>query len=337
MPQRKVFFFYDMSEVYDLRRMLEEKAQFLDLIGKSKPMHRVYEGIQEVAAVDVTVSIEGETGTGKELVAKAIHSSSHRKDKPFIAVNCAGFTDSLLTSQLFGHKRGAFTGAHEDNKGVFEAANGGTLFLDEIGEIPMNVQINLLRVLQEREVTRVGESTTRKVDVRVITATNRDLVKEVEKGTFRADLFFRIRVARVQVPPLRERREDIPLLVGAFIKKNNAASGKQVENVSNKAMNKLLEYDWPGNVRELVNTIEFANLRCKGSTINLQDLPPEITEHFSETQTPAISMTHGLSEKDRFVTALEEASGNRKEAAQLLNMSRATFYRRLSKLGIANK
>lgn len=332
-PERKIFFFYDMSEMYGLRRMLDEKAQFHDLVGKSKPMRQVYQNIQEVASVDMTVLVEGETGTGKELVARAIHSTSHRKDKPFIAVNCAGLTDSLLTSQLFGHKRGAFTGAIEDHKGVFEAANGGTLFLDEIGEIPINVQTTLLRVLQEREVTRIGDSSPRKVDVRVITATNRNLMDEVKNGAFRADLLYRIRVARISMPPLRDRREDIPLLVGALITKTRAATGKHVDGVSDSAMRRFLAHPWPGNVRELVNAVEVAVLRCREHTIQEQDLPPEILE----TETSHVVEHHHPQPKDLLLNALQETHGNRKKAAQLLGMSRATFYRHLTKHGIATE
>ncbi|HSQ02581.1 MAG TPA: sigma 54-interacting transcriptional regulator, partial [Burkholderiales bacterium] len=248
-PGRTIFLFYDMSEIYDLRRLLTEKAQFHHLVGKSELMLLVYQQIRDVAAVDATVLIEGETGTGKELVARAIHNASRRKDKPFIAVNCAGLTDSLLTSQLFGHKRGAFTGAVEDHKGVFEAAHGGTIFLDEIGDIPLNVQTALLRVLQEREIVRLGESTPRKIDVRVLVATHHNLTEDVAKGTFRSDLLYRIRVARIRLPALRARREDVPLLVGTFLGQCTAAAGKHVEGVSPEAMGILLAYEWPGNVR----------------------------------------------------------------------------------------
>jgi transcriptional regulator with PAS, ATPase and Fis domain len=211
---------------------LDQRARFDDLLGKSDIMQRVYQQIRDVARVDSTVLIEGETGTGKELVARAIHSSSDRKQKPFIAVNCAGLTDSLLSSQLFGHKRGAFTGAIEDHQGLFEAAHMGTLFLDEIGDIPLNVQNQLLRVLQEREIVRLGETRPRKIDVRVLAATHRKLNEEIAAGRFRSDLLYRIRVARIFIPPLRERREDIPLLAAAFLAQSTAASGKTVEQIS---------------------------------------------------------------------------------------------------------
>lgn len=330
--QRKIFVFYDVSEVHDLRRLLDEKAQFHDLVGKSKPMQLVYQQIRDLAEVDSIVLIEGETGTGKELVARAVHFSSRRKDKPFIPVNCAGLTESLLGSQLFGHKRGAFTGAISDHKGVFEAANGGTIFLDEIGDIPMNVQTSLLRVLQEREITRLGESEPRKIDLRVIVATQHDLSEEVEKGRFRADLLYRIRVARIQLPPLTERREDIPLLVGYFLGQARAATGKSyVEDISSEAMDVLLDYHWPGNLRELKNVIEFAVIRCKGSVIQVEDVPPEILD---------LNYSHSLSgsdeqdERQSLLDALERARGNRTFAARLLGIGRTTLYRRLAELGV---
>ncbi len=332
-PARKIFFFYDMSEVHDLRRMVDEKTHFCDLVGKSKPMLQVYQTINEVATIDMTTLIEGETGTGKELVARAIHSLSHRKDKPFVAVNCGGLTDSLLTSQLFGHRRGAFTGAIEDHIGVFEAAGGGTLFLDEIGEIPAHVQTTLLRVLQEREVTRVGENTPRKIDVRLICATNRNLLEEVEAGKFRADLLYRIRVARIHMPPLRERKEDLPILVSALLTKKRASTGKEIDSISNQAMRLLLEHPWPGNVRELENAIEFAVIRARTHTLHQQDLPPELLgAATSEAQAPAAKPVARL--KERILDALSQTEGNRKEAARLLGMSRATFYRKLAKLDI---
>lgn len=209
---RKLFCLYDVSDLEQLRRQLSRQARFHDLIGRSEAMETVFQLIRDVAPVDTTVLIEGETGTGKELVARAIHAASRRRNGPFVAVNCAGLTESLLASQLFGHRRGAFTGAMEDHKGFFETAHGGTLFLDEIGDVPMAVQTNLLRVLQEREILRVGDSQPRKVDVRVVVATHRDLAAEVAAGRFREDLLYRIRVARIHLPPLRERREDIPLL-----------------------------------------------------------------------------------------------------------------------------
>ena len=328
----KIFFLYDVTEVHDLRRLLHEQAQFHDLLGKSKAMQLVYQQIRDVARVDSTVLIEGETGTGKELVARAIHSSSHRKDKPFVAVNCAGLTESLLSSQLFGHTRGAFTGAIEDRQGLFEAANGGTLLLDEIGDIPITVQNQLLRVLQEREITRLGESRPRKIDVRVLAATHRNLSEEAAKGTFRSDLFYRIRVARISLPSLRARREDIPLLAASFLAQFSAASGKRVTDVSHDALRLLAGYHWPGNVRELRSAIEFAVIRCGGAVIQADDLPPEILQPADfESVIPGDPL---VDEKTRFLQALERSRGNRALAARLLGISRATLYRRLADLKI---
>ena len=328
----KIFFLYDVTEVHDLRRLLDERAQFHDLLGKSKAMQLVYQQIRDVARVDSTVLIEGETGTGKELVARAIHSSSHRKDKPFVAVNCAGLTESLLSSQLFGHTRGAFTGAIEDRQGLFEAANGGTLLLDEIGDIPITVQNQLLRVLQEREITRLGESRPRKIDVRVLAATHRNLSEEAAKGIFRSDLFYRIRVARISLPSLRARREDIPLLAASFLAQFSAASGKRVTDVSHDALRLLAEYHWPGNVRELRSAIEFAVIRCGGAVIQPDDLPPEILQPADfESVIPGDPL---VDEKTRFLQALERSRGNRALAARLLGISRATLYRRLADLKI---
>jgi transcriptional regulator with PAS, ATPase and Fis domain len=330
-PDKEILFLYDMSEVYDLRRMLEDKARFHDLVGKSKPMQTVYQQIQDVAKVDWTALIEGLTGTGKELVARAIHFSSHRKNEPFIAVNCAGLDDSLLTSQLFGHKRGAFTGAVEDHQGFFEVANGGTLLLDEIGDISMNMQTSLLRVLEEKMITRLGESKPRKIDVRVLASTHRDLSKEAEKGRFRPDLLYRIRIARIKLPLLSERREDIPLLIAAFLSQSRAATGKPVQNVSSEAMRILLEHHWPGNVRELKSAIDFATLHCKRSVINAEDLPSEILH--SGYLRPSVVSRH-KDEKQRLLAALKAAKGNRTLAARELGISRATLYRRLASFDI---
>jgi PAS domain S-box-containing protein len=329
--RRKIVCFYDMTEVHDLRRLLGEKSQFHDLIGKSEPMLQIYQQIRDLARVDTTVLIEGETGTGKELVARAIHAASHRQHKPFIAVNSAGLTESLLASQLFGHRRGAFTGAVADQQGLFEAANGGTLFLDEIGDIPASVQISLLRVLQEREIMRLGEARPRKIDVRFLTATNRNLLADIETGTFRADLLYRIRVARIRLPALRERRQDLPLLVSSFMSQCRVTIGKPVEDVSHDAMERLLTYAWPGNVRELRSAIEFAVIHCRGPVIQVEDLPPECGAapvlSFLGSETPH-------DEKQRLLAALAQTRGNRTVAARLLGMSRATFYRRLASLHI---
>lgn len=311
----------------ELERRLADSGRFFDLVGRSACMTRLYTEVQEIAAVDSTVLIEGETGTGKELVARAIHSASRRKDQPFIAVNCAGFTESILGSQLFGHKKGAFTGAIDTQEGVFEAAHGGTIFLDEIGDIPPGVQTNLLRVLQEREITRLGEAKPRKVDVRVLAATHHRLVDDVEKGTFRRDLLYRIRVARIHISPLRERSEDVPMLAYFFLNQFRSIMEKPVHQISEAAMEAMTDYSWPGNVRELKSAIESAVIHCKNSIIQYDDLPPEI---IAPDVPPQRRLEQSSSdERDRILTALREAHGNRSEAARLLGMSRRTFYRRL--------
>jgi transcriptional regulator with PAS, ATPase and Fis domain len=332
--EKRILLFHDTTEIHDLRRLLDEKARFHNLVGSSPSMMQVYQLVRDIARVDATVLIEGETGTGKELIARAIHFSSARKQGPFIAANCAGFTDSLLGSQLFGHKRGAFTGAIGDQAGLFESADGGTVFLDEIGDIPLNVQTSLLRVLQEKEVTRLGEAKPRKVNVRVLAATHHTLSEDVVRGTFRTDLFYRIRVARIQLPSLRDRRDDIPLLASAFLGQIRAAMGKGVDQISPEALRLLLAYAWPGNVRELKNAIEFAAISCKGQRINAPDLPPEISR--SQPNAPASTLVphSGHDKRAQLLHALNQASGNRSEAAKLLGMSRATLYRRLANYGI---
>ena len=317
--------------VLDLKRQLDEKTPFQDLIGKSKSMGQLYVQIRELAKVDTTVLIEGETGTGKELVARAIHFSSQRKAGPFIAVNCAGLTDALLGSQLFGHKKGAFTGAVDHQQGFFEAANGGTLFLDEIGDISPAVQTSLLRVLQEREIIRLGESRPRKVDVRVLAATHHNLSQDVVKGSFRADLLYRIRVARILLPSLRDRREDIPLLATSFLGQCCAVTGKPVDRISPEAMQALTNYAWPGNVRELKSAIESGVINCQDTTIRVEDLPPEVLDCHP---LPPLLIDAPQDDKTRVLTALQHANGNRTLAARLLGMSRATFYRRLTDLQI---
>jgi DNA-binding NtrC family response regulator len=321
--------------VEDLRKQLNEKGQFQNLLGKSTLMKHVYDRIRELSKVETTVLVEGETGTGKELVARAIHFSSPRRSHPFIAVNCAGLTDSLLASQLFGHRKGAFTGAVDHQQGFFEAAHGGTLFLDEIGDISPNVQTSLLRLLQEKEITRIGESKPRKVDVRVLAATHHNLSQDVVSGTFRADLLYRIRVARIHLPPLRDRREDIPLLAASFLGECCATTGKPVvHDISQEAMQTLSTYAWPGNVRELKSAIECALIACKGRVIQPEDLPPEILHpeatFVMETAAPQ-------DEKTRMVAALESVGGNRTLAARLLGMNRATLYRRLVELDLPTR
>jgi transcriptional regulator with PAS, ATPase and Fis domain len=326
----RIILLYDVSQVHDLREALTGPSEFMGFIGRSGTMQAVYRKIREVASVDWTVLIQGETGSGKELAARAIHQSGPRKHEPFLAVNCAGLSDSLLGAELFGYKRGAFTGAVEDHKGLFEAAEAGTLFLDEIGDISPGFQRSLLRVLEERMITRVGETKPRGIKARIIVATHRDLEKDVTDGSFRADLLYRIRVARIKLPRLGERSEDIPLLVENFLKLARASTGKSVFTFSALAMAKLLEYPWPGNVRELKSTVEYSVLHCQGGSVLPSDLPPELGPN------PASSAGGSASEtlRKQILLALKKAGGKRTDAAKIAGMSRATFYRRLADLGL---
>jgi DNA-binding NtrC family response regulator len=262
-PNRQLLFLYDITEVQALRRRADEGARFGELIGVSSAMRDVYRLIEDFAPMPTTVLIEGETGVGKELAARALHQRSPRAAGPFVAVNCAGLPESLAAGQLFGHRRGSFTGAVRDQRGLFEAANGGTLFLDEIGDLPQMVQTALLRVLQEREVLRIGETTPRKIDVRLLTATHRDLEVEVREGRFRADLYYRIRVARICMPALRERVADIPLLAGQFLQEMAGLTGRPLSGFSPEALRLLAGHSWPGNVRELRSAVEYAAIRTR--------------------------------------------------------------------------
>lgn len=305
-----------------LKKQLGQTKEFHGMIGSSKLMQQVYQQIKELAPLPVTVLVQGETGTGKELVARALHQESSRQHKPFIAVNCAGLTEgSLLMSQLFGHKKGAFTGALQEQIGFIEAADGGTLFLDELGDIPLDVQTNLLRFLQEKEITRLGESQPRKMDVRIIAATQYDLLKRVQEGLFRKDLYYRIHVASILLPPLRERRDDIPLLSQFFLKQSQKLTGKPISQIHPYAMELLIQKEWPGNIRELQGLIEASVIRCQDFLLMPKDLKLE----------KAMNSNHSahLSESERIESALKTTGGNRVKAAQVLGISRATLYRKL--------
>jgi len=326
----RMMFLYDVSRVASLERLLDERARFGNIIGQSDPMMKVFLLVRDFAAIEAPVLVDGETGVGKELVARAMHTRSRRAERPFIPVNCAGLSEELASSQLFGHARGAFTSAVSEHEGLFKAADTGTLFLDEIGELPPRVQANLLRVLEEGVVHAVGKTRGEAVDVRIIAATNRDLAREVEAGRFRADLFYRVRAARITVPPLRERREDIVLLVRSFLDEQSALLGRPLRGFCNEALRLLHLYDWPGNVRELRNAVAVAAARARASLIQPEDLPPEILEK----ATADASLPRGpLEARLEVLEALGRAAGNRSEAARILGVSRATFYRRLTALG----
>ena len=331
---RRLVFLDDVTELHRLRDKLEAR-RYGGLVGESEAMVELNRLLAQIARGDWTVLIEGETGVGKELVARGIHEASPRQAGPFVAVNSASLSESLLESQLFGHRKGSFTGATADQKGFFEAAAGGTIFLDEIGDLPLHMQAALLRVLQEHEITRLGETQARKANVRVLAATHKDLFAEVAAGRFREDLFFRLRVARIQMPPLRERKTDIPLLVGHFLGSANRQAGKTVDSLHADALRCLLAYAWPGNVRELRSCVDFALIHCQGNQIRVDDLPPEIRglRPVAPSAVEAVPEFTG-DERQRILQALEKAGGKRLHAAKLLGISRATFYRRIQELGL---
>jgi PAS domain S-box-containing protein len=325
----------DVSELHHLRNQLAVHP-FGMMLGGSEPMRELYSRIGDVARGDWTVIIDGETGSGKELVARSIHDGSARKEGPFIAVNSAGLNEGLLASQLFGHRKGAFTGAFSDQEGIFESAAGGTLFLDEIGDLPLGMQASLLRVLQEKEIVRVGETRPRKVDVRILAATNKDLGREVAAGRFRQDLLYRLRVARLRVPPLRERKEDIPMLVESFIAQGASLAAGRTPRCGRAALTILLRHDWPGNVRELKAAIDHALIHCHSDEIQPRDLPQEISCRALEDST-ANGEPSGHGEQERILAMLEHTGGNCARAAKLLGIGRATLYRRMDRLGISRR
>jgi len=287
--------------------------------------------VKQVAPTKATVLIEGESGTGKELIANAIHRLSDRADKPLVKLHCAALNENLLESELFGHEKGAFTGAIAMKKGRFELADGGTLFLDEIGEISPIIQVKLLRVLQEKEFERVGGTKTIKVDVRVITATNRDLLQEVQKKNFREDLYYRLKVVSIKMPPLRERKDDIPLLVNAFIKEFCQINNKPMLTISPKAMAILESYSWPGNIRELRNLIEGMVVLARGNEITEKDIPPHIKSEIIEKDFVKINLGLPLSEVEKIyiLSTLKFVKNNKSKAAKILNIGRKTLHRKL--------
>ena len=330
----------DVTELNKMRAILTSESIHYGIVGRAPAIREIGIQISQVAPLDIPLLISGETGTGKDLIANAIHKISPRESGPFVAVNCGALTESLLNSQLFGHKRGAFTGAINDQQGLFEAGSGGTVFLDEIGDMPIDLQASLLRVLDNKEVVRLGESKPRSVDFRLVSASNRDLQQLIKDGLFREDLFYRIRGLDIRMPPLRKRREDIPLLLEHFARIDALANHTEPPHFTNNAIAVLMRYPWPGNVRQLRSTVSFAVLHSGRSTIRLADLPPEITAEPIATAEPEVpSKPTRLNPphsdpKQEILWALEEAQGNRSQAAKLLGISRATFYRRMQQLGI---
>ncbi len=318
-----------------LKKELESSNALRGMIGTSPAMQKVQELIKKVANTRANVLITGESGVGKELVANAIHNLSSRKDKSFIKVHCAALSETLLESELFGHEKGAFTGADKMQKGRFELAHGGTIFLDEIGEINQNVQIKILRVLQEKKFERVGGEQTIEVDVRIVAATNRNLEEEVKAGRFREDLYYRLNVIHIQVPPLRERKEDIPLLVSSFLQEFNQENGKSIKSVDKRAKTALFNYSWPGNIRELRNCMEAAVVMCNGEEITQEDLPPTISSS-SSGENIAIPQGLTLDEAEKIIIqeTLLANSNNKTRTAEILGIGRKTLQRKLAEWGI---
>jgi two-component system response regulator HydG len=316
------------EEIFALRKTLDLNDSFFGILGRSPAMQRLFEMIQSVAPTDAPVMIYGQSGTGKEMIARAIHWASPRECKPFIKVNCAALNENLLESELFGHVKGAYTGADRSRIGRFEAANGGSIFLDEIGDIPVSTQVKLLRVLEEREIERVGDQTPIKVDVRIITATNRNLDDLIAQGRFREDLYFRINVFPLDIPPLKDRPEDIPIIAQHFIEQHNQKSEKKITGLSPGAAARLSAYAWPGNVRELRNAIDYALVLCPGAVINPQHLPQKIA---AEAVCPPPPETLSDRARDELIRVLRQVDGNQSAAARMLGVSRVTVWKRMKK------
>ena len=341
----------DLTELQKARRKAEEASlrlgerhRFENIIGKSHPMQEVFRALEAVASSEATVLIQGESGTGKELVAGAVHYNSLRRNNPFVSLNCSALTESLLESELFGHVKGAFTGAGRDRSGRFEEAHGGTLFLDEIGEISPFIQLKLLRVLQEREIERVGESRKRKIDIRIIAATNKNLYGLVKNGNFREDLYYRLKVFPIHLPPLRKRKDDIPLLISNFIHLQNQKTGKRVTGISQSAMRILMDYTWPGNVRELENAIEHAFVLCDGGDMDIFDLPVEVRQFEYRPAAPkTIPSNQGMIPRKKTLTRenlleiLNECRWNKAEVARRVGVSRTAIWKYMKKWDIPLK
>ncbi len=323
------------NEIQELRKTFHLDDGYHGMLGKSDIMRNLFELIENVAQSEAPVMILGPSGAGKELVARAIHEASPRSNMPFIKVNCAALNENLLESELFGHVKGAFTGADRDREGRFEAAHGGTIFLDEIGDVPLSTQVKLLRILEDKKVERVGDNKPISIDVRIVTATNKNLEEMVSEGQFREDLFFRINVFPLFSPALTERREDIPLIVQSFIKRIDPKQGKRILGCTPEAMEKLTSYSWPGNIRELRNAVEYASVLCPGGAIDVHHLPVKVKQQGSRMEKGAVKKPLNESQdKENLVTALKKAEGNQSEAARILGVSRVTVWKKMKKYGI---
>ena len=325
------------EEIQWLRRKSNEDPEFSGIIGKSRTLMKVLETAKKVAATQTTVLITGESGTGKELIALALHGHSDRRDRIFLPVNCGALPETLLESLLFGHKKGSFTGAFADQEGLFEKARGGTIFLDEIGEIPAHLQVKLLRALETKEILPIGNTTPRHIDVRVLAATNRDLAKEVAEGRFRDDLYFRLNILEIHIPPLRERPEDIPLLVEHLIQKHNPELKKHFKGAEGNVIRLLMSLSWKGNVRELDNVIEHAMILADGDWLTLNDLPASLKEANAATPvfTPNLKEALKQFEKQHILRILEQTNQDRREASRLLEISLSSLYRKIEEFDIS--
>lgn len=325
------------SQLEEYRKELQAESIFQGMVGESAPMQRIFNMITNVAESDAPALIIGESGTGKELVARAIHEKSDRKDRPYIQINCAALNESVLESELFGHVKGAYTGAFQSREGRFEAANGGDIFLDEIGDLPQSIQVKLLRVLEEKVIERVGDNRSIPVDVRIITATNRNLRKLVDSGSFRGDFYYRINVLPIEIPPLRERAEDIPLLAEMFFKHVQMKSNKPILGISPEAMQALVRYSWPGNVRQLKSAFEYAFVTCMESKIETQHLPPDVIMSEAAQPVAATEMSLDMRKKQALIRALEQAKGNKSQAGRILGVSRVTVWNQMHRYGLIQR
>ncbi|MCZ7611552.1 MAG: sigma-54 dependent transcriptional regulator [Ignavibacterium sp.] len=326
-----------LSENKILREEIHRKYDFENIVGKSASIKKIYEMIEAVAETDSTVLISGNSGTGKELVARALHYKSHRKNKPFIAVNCGAISENLIESELFGHKKGAFTGAISDKEGYMKAANGGTLFLDEISEMPPQLQVKLLRAIQEKEYTPVGTTISLPVNARFITTTNRNLEEEVKAGRFREDLYYRINVIDIHLPSLKEREEDIPLLADHFLDKYRKELNKNIKGIDNEAMRAIMSHEWKGEVRELENVIERAVIFCKSDLITIQELPASFkpqADEYDFSFNGSLDESVRKFERDFILRALESNENNKEKTADALKVGLSTLYRKLKELDI---